>query len=356
MDMQNVRMQRLEEIMVGTVTAPSGPPPRDGTVDAVHESIPPKDKHDEANSVRRPKSRLPDPSKFGGDRSEWTAWKTTMENKLLLDAEAIGDSTALFLYIYSRLDGNAWKSVTTYVRQNRESGQPVDFLRYLEQLYGDPNARDRAATRLHKLRQGDGQAFARFLPIFEREMADAGALDWPDDAKRPILLGALNRSLRGKLANRGIPQAFPEIINRLHEISNDMDALSIGDRPSSARSGKYSSPIIDIVSYDDPMDIDPPASTVSRATAAVNPSGFKSGRPGDIPLYGQQAKWVTREEIERRKTEGWCLRCGRDRCRVRICPLLPARPPPHTMTKRSVITEAAVEDTSLDNTEQAGNA
>lgn len=45
-----------------------------------------------------------------------------------------------FLYIYSRLERNALKNVTTYVKQNREDGDPAAFLVYLHTLYGDTNS------------------------------------------------------------------------------------------------------------------------------------------------------------------------------------------------------------------------
>ncbi|KAL2694987.1 hypothetical protein AAEP93_011159, partial [Penicillium crustosum] len=41
-----------------------------------------------------------------------------------------------------------------------------------------------------------------------KEFADAGALEWPDEAKRQILLGSLNRTMSNSLMNRGIPATF----------------------------------------------------------------------------------------------------------------------------------------------------
>jgi hypothetical protein len=38
-------------------------------------------------------------------------------------------------------------------------------------------------------------AFSKFLPRLEKEFADADALEWHDEAKRQILLGAINRTM-----------------------------------------------------------------------------------------------------------------------------------------------------------------
>jgi hypothetical protein len=70
-------------------------------------------------------------------------------------------------------------------------------------------------------------AFSKFLPRLEKEFADVDALEWHDEAKRQILLGAINRIMSSSLMNRGIPATFSDLISRLHEISIDIDALNI---------------------------------------------------------------------------------------------------------------------------------
>ncbi len=68
---------------------------------------------------RKPRPRIPDPVRFKGDRSEWLSWRTMMAAKLKVDHAAIGSLSDQFVYIYSRLEGNAWKNVTTFVNTPR---------------------------------------------------------------------------------------------------------------------------------------------------------------------------------------------------------------------------------------------
>ncbi|KAM7208834.1 hypothetical protein V8F06_014924 [Rhypophila decipiens] len=69
-------------------------------------------------------------------------------------------------------------------------------------------------------------------------------------------------------------------------------------------------------------------------------------------LKGKRAKWVDQEEIDRRKSEGRCLRCGRTGCRVNKCPLLPARRPDLSngtkIARSRPVLKAEVEDESED--------
>ncbi len=253
-----------------------------------------------------------------------------------------------------RLEGNAWKNVTTFVNLHKTDGTPDILVSYLEKIYGDPNSTERAARGLMQLRQGEKQSFAKFLPLLEKSFAEAGAMDWPDQAKRPLLLSALNSTMMTALTNRGIPKTFMEIVERLHDISTDLDTAANMRRgtyrPSGARPSRQNDEVYG------PMDIEPPETRIG-STRARNSSGYPSKHPEDKILLGKRAKWVDKEVMDKRKEEGRCLRCGRDRCSIRRCPLKPARrpdrtpsrsPSPKSKTKvsraRPEVKEAAYED------------
>jgi hypothetical protein len=157
---------------------------------------------------------MPDPVRFAGSTAEWPAWKVTMLNKLAIDQDAIGPLRNQFFYVFSRLDGLAARNSATFVDSRRDdlSVGPNTLLDYLERLYGDPNAQARAAARLHRLKQKEGQSFARFLPSLEKELADSGAMAWPDEAKRQIIFASLNSTMQENLLNRGIPSTCSELI------------------------------------------------------------------------------------------------------------------------------------------------
>ncbi len=100
----------------------------------------------------------------------------------------------------------------------------------------------RAASRLHDLKQGEHQSFAKFLPILEKEFADAGALEWHDDAKRPIILRALNMQMSHALVSRGVPGSFQEIIQTLHAINTDIDMLNLQKGTRKVLTNPFSGP------------------------------------------------------------------------------------------------------------------
>ncbi|KAI1510797.1 Retrotransposon gag protein [Pyrenophora tritici-repentis] len=76
-------------------------------------------------------------------------------------------------------------------------------------------------------------------------------------------------------------------------------------------------------------------------------NGYPSRRPEDRELIGKRAKWVNQEEIDARRQERRCLRCGRNNCRIATCPLAAALRPTHVSVKTAkstVVTKAAVEE------------
>lgn len=264
----------------------------------------------QSEPVRRPRSRLPDPPTFKGSRTDWPVFQMAIENKLLVDSEALGDDRACLLYVYSRLEGNASKNTVAFMQHRRQNGKAQDLIQYLENIYGDPNLKRRATQRLREMKQGTKQSFAKFFPMFEKEFADSGAMTWPEDAKISILTGSLNLSMRSALSYRESPENFADLILLLRRIDTDLDLLSA---ETNRRPNRYErqldrprSPVAD------QMDWTP--ARVSKAQTARN-------------SQTKRARWVDKDEMDRRREEGLCFRCGRKDCYVAACPYQPAQRP-----------------------------
>lgn len=181
---------------------------------------------------------------------------------------------------------------------------------YLENIYGDPNLKRRATQRLREMKQGARQSFAKFLPTFEKEFADSGAMTWPEDAKISILTGSLNLAMRTALAYREVPGTLADLILLLRRIDTDLDLLSTEVRRRTSGEGGRS---------DRPRS--PPTDQMDWTPTKVN-----RARPSS-EVQAKRARWVEKDEMDRRREEGLCYRCGREDCQVAICPFLPASRP-----------------------------
>jgi hypothetical protein len=108
------------------------------------------------------------------------------------------------------------------------------------------------------------------------------------------------------------------------------------------------------INHEDMMECEPAQSTATQVNAFSlcgkgNMNGYPSKHPKDQELLGKRAKWVIQEEIDARRRDRRCFRCGRNNCRIAICPLAAAVRPKHISViaaKSTVVTEAAVDDNS----------
>ena len=323
--MQSERIRRLEEAVAGRFEAPT---PTETTTEPTRTATEPV-----VPEEKRPRPRLPDPSPFGGNVTEWPTWRIIMENKLVVDGRAIGSRQDQFMYVFSRLEKLASKNAGTFTKHCRNDSGPESLLDYLERSYGDPNAQARAARKLHQMKQPDGLSFQRFLPRLEREFADAGAIDWPDQARRQILLGSLNHDMSVALMNRGIPATYSELITRLHEISTDIDTLNLSGGNNSGSRKKTASRRLK-----DPDEMD--------WTPTVNAHRTEARK---------RAKWVSPEEIEHRRKTHCCLRCGSDEHFIGKCNRAPAERPTSSRIAAGGVAEGAKKKRNTDESQAKRN-
>ena len=156
-----------------------------------------------------------------------------MQAKLALDYAAFGSDHETFAYVYTRLEGTAQNMAAAYFEQGVQQGTrtAVQFLEYLNQRYGDPNATARALDRLRNLRQKPGESFMSFFPKFEKELADSGGGSWSDDVQINYLSGTLNDSLEDRLISIPVlPTDFNKYTELLMTISSRLDSQSFQQR------------------------------------------------------------------------------------------------------------------------------
>jgi hypothetical protein len=302
--------------------------------------------------IRAPKKRatLPDPPKFDGTRNNFRAWYLEMQNKLQVDGEVIGGNRDRFAYVFSRLEKTPQSMTVAFVEKGGGNGlhDPEAYMAYLQACYGDPNARARAIDRLRTLRQRSNESFAAFLPKFEKELADGGGGDWTDAVRINYLEGALNDTIRDRLISvTALPTGYAEFVQALQTIGSRLDSLNIAKRlaRSSTSQRRSTSPdptprakAVTTAAVEDPMDWEPTHAKKAKVSK-------------DQHLKGKKAKWVDQAEMDKRREEGRCFRCGRSECRLERCPLKAARRPTTGAKKAKPVTEAAIEeDDSSDRT------
>jgi hypothetical protein len=76
----------------------------------------------------------------------------------------------------------------------------------------------------------------------------------------------------------------------------------------------------------------------------------KSSRARTYDPQAKRARWVKKDEMDRRREEGLCFRCGRENCQVSTCPFLPAIRPDAKVRKAKTAAESGRKSQSEDET------
>lgn len=273
------------------------------------------------------KPTLPDPPRFNGIRRKFRTWELEMRSKLQIDGPAIGSPYDQFAYIYARLEEGPQAMAATFFQKGGYTGthDPEQFLAYLSTCYGDPNLEQSALGRLERIYQKDKESFTNFLPRFERELADSGGAEWGEAVKINYLKRAINRELReGLVGQLNLPRDYHGFIKTLQSLSANIESLRLFPQRRSRDKSRSPPP--------NHRTTEPRTYPAARAAAAdeMEWEPTKIGRAfqkASKELKGKRALWVEQTEVDRRRNEGRCLRCGKAGCWVDKCPLLPAKRP-----------------------------
>ena len=249
------------------------------------------DKSDK-NGAPSDRERLPMLEKFRGNRNIWDEWHLGASHKLAKDGPVIGDGFDQFTYIFSRLEGEAVKMVSTTAKtlSITRTGDGLKFLEYLNTVFGDPNKKARAQQQLYGLRQREKESFATFLPKFETVLATAGWSVYADDQKISLLKNALSKEMRTALIGQKLSETWSECISELLTISSEIIAINHQFKPN------FSGP--------------PSSSKLNNSPTAMDWEPVRSIVIGTQGGISRHAKWVKKETLAYRKKMGLCIRCG----------------------------------------------
>jgi hypothetical protein len=260
-----------------------------------------------APQQERKKEKLPQLSEFDGTRSKYDGWELEARNKIKTDGVAIGPEMDQLRYIFARLRGNARSMCLAFMRTKEKdnNGSGVQLLEYLAATYSDANRQKKALSNIYSIKQKANEPFAKFLPRFKTELANAGALSFDNSIKISLLENAVNRGMQERLVSVfPVPTEYGAFTSLLQTIGLRIDAFQ---EPRKGYTQRY------VTQASDNMDWE------LTSTIRTNRTATESN--------GRRATWVSQETINYRREKNLCLRCGNQGYMVKDCKFLrPQRP------------------------------
>ncbi len=263
---------------------------------------------------------------YDGNREELEQWLSQARHKLEVDYAECSEKVK-YLAIHNKLRGEAATQLAPWFKAVAGTKDEVaeEIFAQLELSFGDPNKKEKAARKLHYLRQGN-RSFMEYFVEYRHLIMEAGGADWPEDVKKSYLRAGLSRELQELMIGREDPsQNFADFCNELKRISDQAEAFQQRNRLFRRNDGNQRplrNPTVPTTTG---------ANTRDQNMAALpgktpDMMDWKPSGPASI-ANARRAKWVSKEELGKRREERRCIRCGANNHLVKECPYKPAKPP-----------------------------
>ena len=253
-------------------------------------------------SPQRP--RFPDPEPFDGTRLSYPVFKQKAKAKIDMDGGIYGSERGQVNYLFSRLSGNAAKTVLPWLNSQPDPTLS-SFWAFMDLRFSDPQAKAKALDKLQSMTQKQNEDIRDYLARFEQELLESEVT--MDNA---IKISTFTRGLKPQVqrdiavvnSNTDFETYCQEAI-RIQDAHKRISFLHKTPLFPSAQSRPHSD--------SDAMDWQPTRANFAMPDPTVNAK--------------RHAKWVSKDEIAKRRQNGLCLRCGASGHMVRTCPHLPPR-------------------------------
>lgn len=259
--------------------------------------------------VRRPKPSLNDPERYDHlDKSLYPQFVGLLRAKIRHDGLAIGSEEKQAWYMFGRLKGDAAKRIFPWINAADQDKvlRTKDLFDQMDIAFLDPRAKEKALTALNRTKQGK-LSTNDFLGKFDQLLLEAGGWNWDDSIRKGYLKDALSTRMLIALVGTEEKPTYEEYCQQIRRTADQLEEVQ---EKSSGRSygqwrKKERQENIQSTENHDPMDWE--AAIAAAVRVAV------TGRTTT------EERWAPDEEVNRRRQEGLCLRCGKDGHFVRDC-------------------------------------
>jgi len=151
---------------------------------------------------------------------------------------------------------------------------------------------------------------------------EANGWGWQEEVKKGLLKAALAGEVKRELVGRDVPATYSAYVAQIRKITDELSEWKEEEKLRS-RFQKHPLAAPQQEAASQPMDWEPTRAAPAAAT--------RTGRSGD--QNKPRAKWVSQQEMARRKEANLCLRCGSGDHYIGQCHLGPAKKPDTTTAR-----------------------
>jgi hypothetical protein len=286
----------------------------------------------------------------GEDSALYPQFETVLRAKFSLEAAKFPSPESKVWFAVGKLKGKAARLMSPWTEEYKDN--PLEFtverfFYHMKQQFGDVDRQRKALDQLQKLRQGN-RTFEDLLAEFQRLMLESGAgRSWTTAMKISSLQNAMSFKLQQATITLVNSPTFDEHVRTIRQVADRLESL---ERRRHHRTA-----------YPANQTLDPTEDSARAAhrrpytnTTADNRMDWEpTPRGAAVIPSGRRARRVDAREIQRRKDEHRCLRCGSSEHFINRCPhKAPKADGGPTARSARVKVEADIEDDTSDESEE----
>jgi hypothetical protein len=306
-----------------------------------------------APPAAQPPRRITKDPKWDGERGTYQMFKFEIGHVHATDAACFSNNERRKAHLLSCIEGSKARiNVFTWIRGHWD-GTYNELEEYLDSQYSDRHEKEKAMQELSRIQQRKNETFNDYSTRF-LQLATTAA----DNLSETMKITIFERGLRDEhkiVLVMLSPSSYPTF-NLYHydavEKVERQENMKRSHLPSPAGYERSSSqPELTMGGNDSGTVMDTTGMNVRTSGRATLPAGGKGKQ--------LRAKWVTKEELSKRRSNNWCLRCGGSNHYVDKCPYLAARRPTKELPIQSMnakVTNEPEVEAEDDDSEEEGKA
>jgi hypothetical protein len=315
------RMEMLENQRAATSTLPSQEP--------ISPVISP------ATTYIERRAKFPDPEKFNGDRTQYLTFRYQARAKLEADYKN-SPGKAQVDYVFQRCTGDAARVLLPWIL-NQAAPTSQGLWAFMDLQFDDPHLKSKAIDQLHGIRQGR-RPVREYLMEFNRLVQLTGEA-FGDTNKKNLFVRGLSIELQKSTI--AIPGDLPyeSFVQEVIRIADILYRVNISARHQAASQSNWRRD-------QSPMHNNLMAGLNTHEKRRQSPDHNRPTSPERMdwqPITSNQsdvgtkrAKWVPQKEIEHRRQNRLCVRCGAGGHFIKDCPYRPPQPPSSIQVSQAV--------------------
>ena len=314
-------------------------------------------------SKQRPRHILPPLEKYDGkNKTLYPQFESQLRAKLIIDRDAIGGANECVWYAFACLKDEAAAKVHPWMMIHASPATVMNwatldaFFDNMQLLFQERERRQKALTKLNALRQGN-RPFGDLLGEINTLLMEAGGHGWDSAVKCGYLDAAISFDMRTALVGVKKEVVFENYCQQLGVIADQLEELARFAAKGKGRNRSIMPPSYSVAnknSFTPQLQANTRTYRASPASTTVNLDNMDWQPTVASATSPRRAKLVSKPEMEKRKQQNRCFRCGGSGHRINQCPYLPPKSPAHVATTHSYEPELEDEESLAEDMRMEG--